>query len=116
VNKELFSELLQSGKEAAAIERGAAKPSRQFQVRAADDSQAMMDAIFREKVRRARQIPPSEKLFSGLELFEEVEARMRAGVRQQFPEASEEEVERRLRQRFARLRQIEEHGFYRSAP
>ena len=82
----------------------------------ADESQAMMDAIFREKVRRAREISPSEKLFSGLELFEEVEARMRAGVRQEFPGASEEEVERRLRQRFARLRQIEEHGFYRSEP
>lgn len=82
----------------------------------ADESQAMMDAIFREKVRRAREISPSEKLFSGLELFEEVEERMRGGVRQEFPDASEEEVERRLQQRFARLRQIEEHGFYRREP
>ncbi len=82
----------------------------------AEATQPLMDAIFIEKVRRARQIPPGEKLFSGLELFEEVEERMRAGVRQQFPAASAEEVEQRLRQRFARLRQIEEHGFYRSAP
>jgi hypothetical protein len=82
----------------------------------AGTSQPLMDAIFLEKVRRARLIPPGEKLFNGLELFEEVEERMRAGVRQQFPGVSEEEIEQRLRQRFARLRQIEEHGIYRSAP
>jgi len=79
---------------------------------APNEFQPLMDDIFREKVRRARLVPPGEKLFSGLELFEEVEERMRAGVRQQFPAADAEEVERILRQRFARLRQIEEHGFY----
>ena len=52
-------------------------------------------------------------MFSGLELFEAVEERMRAGVRHQFPAADAEEVERILRQRFARIRQIEEHGLYR---
>ena len=78
-----------------------------------DDFQPLMDDIFREKVRRARLIPPGEKMFSGLELFEEVEERMRAGVRHQFPAADAGEVESILSQRFARLRQIEEHGLYR---
>lgn len=37
MKKKLFEELLQSVKEAAAIERGAAKPSRKFEVKAAND-------------------------------------------------------------------------------
>ena len=85
-------------------------------INAPDDFQPLMDDIFREKVRRARLIPPGEKMFSGLELFEEVEERMRAGVRHQFPAADAEEVERILRERFARIRLIEEHGLYRPLP
>jgi putative transcriptional regulator len=37
MRKELFDELLQSVKEAAAIERGKAKPSRTFEVKTAND-------------------------------------------------------------------------------
>ena len=37
MRKELFNELLQSVKEAAAIERGRAKPSRTFEVKTAND-------------------------------------------------------------------------------
>jgi len=37
MKKELFDELLQSVKEAAAIERGKAKPSRTFEVKTAND-------------------------------------------------------------------------------
>ena len=37
MKKELFAELLQSVNEAAAIERGAAKPSRTFEVKTAND-------------------------------------------------------------------------------
>jgi putative transcriptional regulator len=37
MKKELFSELLQSVEEAAAIERGELKPSRTFEVRTAND-------------------------------------------------------------------------------
>jgi putative transcriptional regulator len=37
MKKEMFNELLQSVKEAAAIERGARKPSRTFEVRTAGD-------------------------------------------------------------------------------
>ncbi len=38
MGKELFDELLQSVKEAAAIERGKAKPSRVFEVRTTNDA------------------------------------------------------------------------------
>jgi putative transcriptional regulator len=37
MKKELFNELLQSVQEAAAIERGAIKPSRKFEVKTAND-------------------------------------------------------------------------------
>jgi hypothetical protein len=37
MKKELFDELLQSVKEAAAVERGKAKPSRTFEVRTVND-------------------------------------------------------------------------------
>jgi putative transcriptional regulator len=37
MKKELFNELLQSVREAAAIERGAMKPSRKFEVKTAND-------------------------------------------------------------------------------
>ena len=37
MKKELFDELLQSVKEAAAIERGDARPSRKFEVKTAND-------------------------------------------------------------------------------
>ena len=37
MRKELFNELLQSVKEAAAIERGDAKPSRIFEIKSGDD-------------------------------------------------------------------------------
>lgn len=37
MKKEFFDELLQSVKEAAVIERGAAKPSRTFEIKSAND-------------------------------------------------------------------------------
>ncbi len=80
-----------------------------------EEFQPLMDDIFREKVLRARQIPAGRRLMMGLELFDVVEERMRGGVRRQFPEADADEVERILRARFARLRQVAEHGIYKPA-
>ena len=77
-----------------------------------EEFQPLMDDIFREKVLRAREIRPGRRLMMGIELFEIVEGRMRCGIRQQFPTADADEVERILRARFARLRQVAEHGIY----
>lgn len=78
-----------------------------------EEFQPLIDQLFVEKVLRARATPPQQRFMEGFELFEEVEARMRAGVRVQFPAADEGEVERILAGRFARLRQVAEHGIYR---
>ena len=76
-----------------------------------EPSRELIDEIYRDRVRRAREMPPEEKLCAGIELFEEACQRMRDGIRMQFPSADAAEIERRLRQRLKRLRQVEEpHG------
>jgi putative transcriptional regulator len=60
MKKELFNELLQSVKEAAAIERGAAKPSRQFEVRTANDVVRVRNKLGLPQVKFARLLGISE--------------------------------------------------------
>lgn len=60
MKKELFNELLQSVKEAAAIERGAAKPSRQFEVRSANDVVRVRNKLGLPQVKFARLLGISE--------------------------------------------------------
>lgn len=74
------------------------------------------DAIYRDKVRRARALTVSERVETGIELFEGALGMMRDGIRHQFPGASPEEVEERLRARLKRLRRVSEAGLYRRAP
>jgi hypothetical protein len=71
-----------------------------------------VDAIYRDKLRWARAIPEDRKFFLGLAMFEDVCARMRSGIQSQYPSATEIEVDAMLTQRFARLRQVHEHGVY----
>jgi len=75
----------------------------------------LADAIYADKVRRARKAPPSKKMGWGGELFDEACYRMRMGIRHQFPDADEREVEEILYQRLNRLRQVHEHGIYRKS-
>ena len=48
---------------------------------APNEFQPMIDEIFRDKVRWARQESPERKFMDGLELFEEALVRMRGGIR-----------------------------------
>ena len=73
---------------------------------------ALADAIYVDRVRRARAAPLSKKMGWGGELFTESCHRMRAGIRAQFPESDEAKVEEILRVRLRRLRQVHEHGIY----
>jgi hypothetical protein len=52
-----------------------------------------------EEVRQARATPPAEKLIAGARLFDYACAVMIAGIRQQHPAASDEEVLRIVRER-----------------
>ena len=74
--------------------------------------QPLADAIYADKVRRARAAPASKKMGWGPELFTESCDRMRSGIRAQFPEASSAEVGALLLRRLNRLRQVHEHGIY----
>jgi len=74
--------------------------------------QELADAIYADKVRRAREAPLSRKMGWGAELFSEVCGRMRVGIRAQFPEADEKKVEECLRKRLDRLSKMEEVGIF----
>ena len=80
---------------------------------APNEFQPLMDDIFREKILRARRQTPEERFATGLEMFDEGVAWMRDGIRMEHPELTPEEVDAKVAQRFARIRQIEEHGLYR---
>ncbi len=80
-----------------------------------EPTEELIDSIYRRKVLRAREAPASQKMGWGGELFAGACGRMRDGIRHQFPEADEGEVERILRWQLNRLRQVHEHGVYRPA-
>jgi hypothetical protein len=70
------------------------------------DEQLIRD-IYREKVERARAMSDTEKLLAGPRLFERSCRIMCDGIRDQFPQASEEEVLRILQDRLAIVRRLE---------
>jgi hypothetical protein len=83
----------------------------------ANEFQPLMDAIFREKVLRARaEKSPGILSLEGLALFDEVIERMRSGVRDQLPAATEDEVTTEVNRRLEIKRRIDEYRFYRNSP
>ena len=60
MKKELFEELLQSVKEATAIERGDARPSRKFEVKTANDVIRVRNKLGVSQTRFARLLGISE--------------------------------------------------------
>ena len=69
--------------------------------------ESWIDASFRERILRARQQPPGEKLLDGLRLFDRACRIMSDGIRHQYPDASEEQVRQILLDRLDRLRRLE---------
>ena len=59
-----------------------------------DDHKQLADAIYRDKVRVARTIPPAERIKTGLELYEYARGFNMAGIRHQFPSYTDEECRR----------------------
>jgi hypothetical protein len=68
----------------------------------------LIDAIYREKVLRARAEPLAEKLLAGPRLFSMATEWTKAGIRAQNPDADEARVLEILRQRIALKRRLEE--------
>jgi hypothetical protein len=81
-----------------------------------NEFQPLIDEIYRDKVRWARQESPEKKFVAGLDLFEDALVWMRAGIRGQFPHFTGEQIEAEVIRRIARIRQIEEHGLYQAVP
>jgi hypothetical protein len=67
----------------------------------------LSDSIFWSKVRRAREMPPVEKLLAGPRLFDYACRIMRDGIRAHHPEADDAEVTRLLRERLALQRRLD---------
>ena len=66
------------------------------------------DDLFWERVEAARRQSFEEKLLAGPRLFGRVCRIMMDGIRMQFPEASEDEVQRILRERLELGRRLED--------
>ena len=64
-------------------------------------SKTLIDGIDRERVERARNATPEEKLLDGPRLFDRACGIMRDGIRSQYPDADEEEVWRIFLERLA---------------
>ena len=77
-----------------------------------EPTQELLDDIFRRRVLQARRTPPDQRFLDCLKLFERSLGLMRDGIRIQFPQADETEVERILRERLDRVRKMEEYGIY----
>ena len=60
MKKELFDELLQSVNEAAAIERGAARPARTFEIKTANDVVRVRNKLGLPQIKFARLLGISE--------------------------------------------------------
>lgn len=73
-------------------------------------TRGFIDELYRERVLRARATPPEEKLFAGPDLFEFACSTTRAGIRDQFPGADDEEIEQILQQRLDLMHRLERTG------
>lgn len=65
--------------------------------------------MLREQIEAARNQPIGEKLFAGIELFSLSCEFMRAGIRIQHPDATDEQVFAMIEERLALARKLE-HG------
>ena len=68
----------------------------------------LADALYWEKVERARRMKPEDRMKAGPELFDYACTITLSALREQLPEATEAQLMDKLRQRLAVKRQLEE--------
>jgi hypothetical protein len=71
-----------------------------------EPTRELIDAIYRDRVLRARRTPEAQKLLAGAELFEGACRRMADGLRDENPGADEAEIQELLHRRLALLRRL----------
>jgi hypothetical protein len=67
----------------------------------------LADALYAKEVARARAMEPAEKLLEGPRLFERSCRLMADGIRDQYPELDESDVQALLAARLNRLRDLD---------
>lgn len=72
-----------------------------------EPTQELIDALYMDKVRAAREMKPEEKLVAGEELFDYACTITKAGIRMQHPDADEKRVLQILRDRLAMVERWE---------
>jgi hypothetical protein len=72
-----------------------------------ENFQPLADAIYRDRVLRARRTPPEERIMDGPRLFDYACAITLAGLRSENPNATENELREALRQRLALAERLE---------
>lgn len=72
-----------------------------------------LNTLYLERVNRAKQIPIGDKVLAGVRLFDEAAARMRDGIRSQFPNFTADQVEAEFKRRLTFVREFHERGFFR---
>jgi hypothetical protein len=68
----------------------------------------LIDAIYLDKVLRARAAPMAEKILDGPRLYAYACVAVRAGVQMQNPSATPDELKRLIQERFDLIRRLEE--------
>jgi hypothetical protein len=68
----------------------------------------LVDAIYREKVLRARRMTPQRRVEVGAELSDMGRQMMREAILRQNPTATEEEIRLEMRYRFKLARRLED--------
>jgi len=72
-----------------------------------DDIAELCASIDRERIQRARRSSVEQKVLNGGRLFDAVRVRMISGIRWQFPEYDETQVEAEFRRRLRLSRRLE---------
>ncbi|HZL12837.1 MAG TPA: hypothetical protein VFC85_01720 [Verrucomicrobiae bacterium] len=80
-----------------------------------NEFQPLADALYRERVLRARRMPPEERMLDGIRLYDQAVGRMRLGVKLQNPNAEPNEIERLLKLRIRKLWKMSDYGCYKPA-
>ena len=70
-------------------------------------TQRLIDQLYREELIEARAMAPEQKVLAGQRLFEAACRITLAGIRHQFPDASEERCREILRERLRWQRKLE---------
>ena len=73
---------------------------------------ALQDAIYRDKVMRARAMTPAERLTEVLELSNDIFTWMHSGAMAQCKLVDENDGWEEVSRRLAKLRRLHEHGIY----